>query len=190
MKLLAWILSFENLSVLRVLHLNWSSRDCKTLKDLLPDLRFLERLSLHSPSPLSESIDLSHQERLRSLHLRGIPSWYSTKSIIQTLTSITSACMDEIIFDALIGRDMNNHHQWTALDAALQLPQFSNLRTIQVNVIFWRQCPFPSSLRSYPAPQLSTKFPVLLSRCHARGILSVHSISYSSSDVQHQFLSM
>jgi hypothetical protein len=200
-KLLAWISSFENLPALRSLYLMWSG-GFKALNDILPDLPSLERLSVSKALALGRNgvslsylksdllqsvmlaltvfVDLSHQHRLRSLHVRQLLSWETTKCVTQTLASITSVCMDELIFDVSQGQDAEKDIEWSEVDGVLQSPQFSKLRTVQLNVII--RPPFVD-------PQLLASFPVRLSQCHDRGILSVRT-TVTTSDLESQLLPM
>jgi hypothetical protein len=110
---------------------------------------------------LTDLIDLSHQKRLRSLHIQGTPSPDFTNWIIQTLASITCTCMDELIFDATYGPYHSSKVEWSEVDAVLQSPQFSTLRRVQFNVVDRR--PIIGSNLEWPR----------LSQCHGRGILSI-----------------
>jgi hypothetical protein len=84
--------------------------------------------------------------------------------------------MDKLIFHVLQRRHIDKTIEWGELDAVLQSPQFSELRTVQLNVVSARQLPGPV------VDKFLASFPIWLSQCHARGILSIRLIGDDSED--------
>jgi hypothetical protein len=134
-------------------------------------------------------VDLSQNKCLRSVHFGVVRRGNNAQWAAQTLASIDSAQMEELILDVWLYDEWYEEFKWEEVDAVLQLRQFSKLQTFQIRVVI----PYEhrESFAEYAGQFAPGRifFSLRLPRCHARGILSMPVFAFHGDEVVPTYLS-
>ena len=125
---------------------------------------------LHTKSESHWPFDLCRNSRLRSLQLEITDADSATTLVTQMLSQLSAARIEEVRFIIGAGEEeILDEAIWNEIDAALQHPSFSGLKTVNIRLVPWE---FHSN--SNDVFLLMDRMP----QCHARGILHVCAMNW------------